>query len=298
VGLLISSFGVAFVLNLGRTMVLAHLTGTGGAELAEKWHDTVGLGVMIFCLIGLWALAEYFQRRRKSPQPAPTASASVPLTQLRAPFPMWFAVAGIVWLGVCEAGTAAWYGYHERRMPSPVRWDVAWPESAQNFQRTEFSERARALLKFNEASSAAWAGENGYTWQAYYLRWLPGRVSKFLSGSHYPTVCLPATGLKLVSETGTFVCQVGPLKIPFRTYLFDRGGRDVYVFHAIMEDVPSATGLIAYRQAKSMERINSVLRGERNLGQRVLGIALGGPASEEEAEAALKQMLGDFVRLP
>ena len=70
----------------------------------------------------------------------------------------------------------------------------------------------------------------------YYLRWLPGRVSKFLAGGHYPTVCLPASGLRLVSELEPFVCQVGALSIPFVTYLFDDGGRDVYVFHAILED--------------------------------------------------------------
>lgn len=292
-GLLVSSFAVAFVLNLARTMVLAHLTGVGGDALAEKWHDPVGFGVMFGCLIALWLLAEAFQRRRRTP--ARTTSVAVGAMP-RAPFPAWFAIAGVAWLATSEVATAAWYDWHERRMPAPVEWTVAWPAQAAEFHRTEFSERARALLKYNEASAVAWRGTEGDRWQAYYLRWYPGRVSKFLSGSHYPAVCLPATGLKLVTETGRFVGRVGPLAIPFRTYLFDDNGHDVYVYHAIMEDVPSPDGLIAYRQANSMERLRSVWRGERNLGQRVLGIALSGPSSAREANAAVERMLHQLVR--
>ncbi len=291
-GLLLSSFGVAFILNLARTYLLAHLTAVGGDALAEKWHDTVGLAVMFACLAALWALAELFQKRRRKP-----AAAAAPLRNpaARAPFPLWLALGGVAWLGVSEAATEAWYRSHERQMPAPIAWDMAWPEEAEGFRRTEFSERAQALLKYNEATSAAWTGTEGNQWQAYYLRWYPGRVSKILSGSHYPTVCLPATGLKLVAETGTLICQVGGLTIPFRTYLFDRGGTEVYVYHAILEDVPSPESLIAYRQAKSSERLQSVARGERNLGQRVIGVAIAGPHSPEQAEADLERMLGRMI---
>jgi hypothetical protein len=132
----------------------------------------------------------------------------------------------------------------------------------------------------------------------YYLRWRPGRVSKFLAGSHYPTVCLPASGLRLVAETGPFVSHVGPLAIPFVSYLFDDNGRDVYVFHAILEEnQENYEGRIVYRQAKSMERVDSVLRGERNLGQRVIGVAISGPLDLPEAQQALQQTLRDMVEI-
>jgi hypothetical protein len=156
----------------------------------------------------------------------------------------------------------------------------------------------KALLKFNSGKAASWNTSEGYQWQMYYLQWLPGRVSKFLSSSHYPTVCLPATGLKLVSETGVWNCQVGDIVIPFTTYLFDENGRDVYVFHAIVEDRPPlGETRLSYRQVSSDERINSVLRGERNLGQHVVGIAVRGPMAPSEARAVVSETMSSIVSI-
>ncbi len=293
--LMLSSFALAFVLNFGRTVTLTYLGGAGGNELADKWHDTVGNVVMILCLAGLWLLAEGFQRwRGRQPAAAPTRAAK----PRRAPFPFWFAIGGIAWLGTAEAATEGWYRYHEREASKPVAWDLAWPDNAPAFQRAELGERSRALLKYNEGSLASWQTNEGHRWQMYYLRWLPGRVSKFLAGSHYPTVCLPASGLQLVAETGPFVCRVGDLSLPFVTYLFDDNGRDVYVFHAIVEEnEASYDNRVVYRQANSTERLRSVAQGERNLGQRVVGIAVTGPISETDARDTLQATLHEIITI-
>ena len=290
--LMLSSFVVAFALNFARTVVLTYLGGQGGPELTEKWHDTVGNIGMVLCLALLWLLAEGFQRWRSQP----ARLAVVPTTLRKAPFPVWFAVGGLFWLGSAEVATAGWYAMHERKAAEPISWTLQWPKSMPNFHQSELGERSRALLKYNEGQLASWRTEEGFHWQMYYLRWLPGRVSKFLAGGHYPTVCLPASGLKLVAETGPFVCHVGALAIPFVTYLFDDGGRDVYVFHAILEDnQASYDERVVYRQAKQGERLDSVLRGERNLGQRVIGVAVRGPLSAEEAQMTLQTTLQEMI---
>ncbi|ACB76549.1 exosortase/archaeosortase family protein [Opitutus terrae] len=291
--LMLGSFAIAFLLNFGRTVTLTFLGGVGGNELSEKWHDTVGNVVMGLCLLALWLLAEAFQRWRRRPV---AVGALPPVPPAHAPFPAWFALAGVLWFAVAEASTLGWYRYHERGAEPPVAWNVDWPKNSPSYREDTLGERSQALLKYNEGTIASWRTENGYRWQMYYLRWLPGRVSKFLAGGHYPTVCLPASGLRLVSETGTFTCQVGALAIPFRTYLFDDNGRDVYVFHAILEDnADSYEQRIVYRQANSTERLNSVLRGERNLGQRVIGVAITGPLDAAEAQQTLQATLQDIV---
>jgi exosortase len=291
--LMLSSFAAAFVLNFGRTVVLTYLGGVAGNETMEKWHDTVGNITMILCLVALWLLAEIFQRTRSRPWVgAPTAAVS----PRRAPFPFWFAIGGVVWFGASEAATSGWYAYHERNAAPPLAWNVNWPADLPDYRQQTLTERSQALLKYNEGHIASWKTDEGFHWQMYYLRWLPGRISKFLAGGHYPTVCLPASGLRLVSETGLFVCQVGALAIPFQTYLFDDGGHDVYVFHAIFEEnQESYDNRVVYRQASSMERIRSVLRGERNLGQRVVGIAMRGPLDATEARATLESTLARIV---
>jgi exosortase/archaeosortase family protein len=290
--LMLSSFALAFILNFGRTVTLTYLGGQGGPELTEKWHDTVGNVSMGLCLVGLWLLAEGFHRWRSQPAPLQIN----PNSPRRAPFPAWFAVAGIAWLATSEAANAGWYAYHEQQAVKPVEWSLNWPTAMPNFRETELGERSRALLKYNEGHLASWRTDEGFHWQMYYLRWQAGRVSKFLAGSHYPTVCLPASGLQLVAELEPFVCQVGALAIPFVTYLFNDAGRDVYVFHAILEDnQKSYVNRVVYRQAKQEERIASVLRGERNLGQRVIGVAIRGPLGAAEAQDTLQATLLQMI---
>jgi exosortase len=292
IGLLVASFAVAFVINLLRTLLLTYLVARGTE--VESWHDPVGVAAMVLCLLALWGIAELFRPR----QPKPVVAAVGPRAKLVSRlFPVWFAVAGCAWLLAAEGLTRLWYVSHESRLAPGVTWHVAWPENAPRFQRGKFAERTLALLKFNEGETAGWKADGAYPWQMYHLAWWPGRVSKFLSSAHYPTVCLPATGLKLVSELGPWECTVNGIRLPFVTYLFDQDGRSVYVFHAIIEDRPVRVGeQFSYRQVDSSERLASVWRGERNLGQHVVGIALLGAGSPEEARMIAARQLRAIIR--
>ncbi|MEO6874946.1 MAG: WcaI family glycosyltransferase [Opitutaceae bacterium] len=291
-GLMVAAFGVAFFINLLRTLLLTALTARG--KDMDSWHDPVGVVAMVLCLAALWGVAEIFRRR----QPAPAPATPVPSTSPGwAMFPLGFAIVGCVWLLASEGMTRLWYSSHESRVPPAMAWHVAWPETAPAFQRGKFAERTLALLKFDEGVTASWDVDGVYPWQMYELSWNPGRVSKFLSSSHYPTVCLPATGLKQVADLGRWNCVVNGLHIPFATYLFDQGGRDVYVFHAIIEDRPTRLDQPAfYRQVGSTERLASVWHGERNLGQHVLGIALVGAATPDEARTIVLRQLSAIIR--
>jgi exosortase len=292
IGLLLASFGVAFAVNLVRTIVLTNFAKTGSVD---KWHDTVGTISMVACLVALWAIAELIRPRR-----ANMAVAHSPATLPRFSSPFSWAGATVVccWLLAVEGLTSGWYGMHERALPAPLAWDLQLPRQAPAFVEGKFGDRMQALLKFNSGTTASWETPDGMEWQMYYLQWQPGRVSKFLSSSHYPTVCLPATGMRLVSETGVWNCEMGGSVIPFTTYLFDEGGRDVYVFHAVVEDRPSTTGpRLSYRQVSSQDRLDSVWRGERNLGQHVLGLALRGPVSPLEARTSVSSTLDSILRL-
>lgn len=298
--LMLSSFVVAFVLNIGRTMTLTYLSGAHGSEALEKWHDPIGTAVMVLCLASLWFLAIGFDKLNTyllgPPETAPTDPARV-LPTPPIPFPAAFAAFGLVCLVAAEVGTESYYRYHEAKLAPPAEWAVDWPEEAKNFKVGEFPDRTRAILKYNEADTASWITNEGYGYQMYYIRWFPGRVSKFLSGAHYPTVCLPATGLKFKTEFGPYNCKVGDLEIPFTAFLFESGPNPVYVFHAIIEDRPAADSeKIEYRQVAGEERLDSVRRGHRNLGQRVIGISVVGTTSLYEAEEIVQKELSLIIK--
>jgi exosortase len=296
-----SSFVVVFALNIGRTMTLTYLAGTAGDAVMDKWHDPLGNAVMIVGLVSLWFLAlgcEKLQNHFFKPAPATRTAKLLGSPAVPAPFPAAFVIVALVWLTGAEVGTEIWYRRHEAVLPPPAEWALTWPQQAPAFKFGELPERTRAILKYNNGETASWQTTEGFKLSMYYIRWLPGRVSKFLSGAHYPTVCLPASGLKLVSETGRFGCPVGQTTVPFNTYLFEAGPQSVYVFHAIIEDQPANDGeKISYKQVDSEERIQSVLRGHRNLGQRVIGISVTGPLSLQEAERCVENQLSEILTI-
>jgi exosortase len=290
-----SSFVVAFLLNMARTITLTYVAGRDGPDALHRWHDPMGNFVMIGCIAGLWGLAALVSRGNRPRALAGGPGASFLAVPRLAITPFVLLVAGIV---AGEAATRAWYGYHESKLPPPLRWALEWPRATADFKASEFDERTVKLLKFTAGERGAWTDPAGIRWQAFFLRWDPGRVSKFLAGSHYPAVCFPAAGLELVESRGILPVQVGALTIPFRTYIFERAGVRFFVFHGLVEERPSVSGeKLDYRQVAADERLASVLAGNRNLGQRVLGLTLaGGVYDFDEAVAALRQTLPQLVR--
>jgi exosortase len=293
--LLVLSFVVAFLLNMLRTVTLTFVAGTQGSDALESWHDPMGMVVMFGCIGALWGLAVLIAPKQQKPAllagPGTTLG-GLPRTAL-AP-----SLALIVGLVAAEGTTQAWYRYHEARLPDPVRWSMAWPVENPTFIQREFSERSLKLLKYNYGESVSWEDEAGRRWSAFYLRWDPGRVSKFLAGSHYPAVCFPATGLTLEREFGILPFTVGEVTFPFRAYEFSgSGGRPLFAFHGLVEERPSVSGeTVDYRQVAANERIASVRAGNRNLGQRVLGITITGAYTLEEAQGLLHSVLPDYIR--
>jgi len=290
--LMVSAFVVAFAVNLGRTIVLSIAVAKG--HDADKWHDPVGTVAMILCLVALCVLAEVIRRGQRAGEQVAVEKTPPSFVRL---FPGWFAVLGCVWLVGSEGLTHLWYTVHERSVPPAMAWHVAWPETAPRFQNGKLGEQSLALLKYDQGATASWVVNAAYGWQMYALSWSPGRVSKFLSSAHYPTVCLPATGMQLDANLGIWECKINGLNIPFYTYLFNEGGREVYVFHAIIEDRPARVGTMpSYRQVDSSERLESVWHGERNLGQHVIGIALTGALSSEEARIVVEHELKSVIQ--
>ena len=293
--LVVASFLVAFLLNMARTITLTYVAGRDGPEALARWHDPMGNFVMIGCIAGLWGLAWLFARGNH-----PRALAGGPGASLLAVPPLRLAPFLVLLAGLAagEIATRAWYGYHEATLPPPLRWDLAWPRDNSSFAATAFDDRTAKLLKYTEGARGNWTDSAAVHWNVFFLRWDPGRVSKFLAGSHYPTVCFPAAGLELVENRGILPVQVGALTIPFRTYIFERAGIRFYVFHGLVEERPSVSGeTLDYRQVAADERLASVLAGNRNLGQRVLGITIaGGVDNYDDAVARLRRQLPQLVR--
>jgi hypothetical protein len=48
---------IAFLSNLGRTLLLCWIAAKDGIESVSNWHDPAGFSVLGICFLVLWALA-------------------------------------------------------------------------------------------------------------------------------------------------------------------------------------------------------------------------------------------------
>ena len=207
-------------------------------------------------------------------------------------FPPRRAIGLAIWLLLTVLGTESWYRAHETRQT--VHWSVEWPVVKEQFSVVEIPN-----LLADEKRGASWLESDGSTWTAFFFRWAAGPPSsRILARMHRPENCLPAAGYKLRANRGTIEVKVNDVSIPFRVLDFDYNGRDVYVFFCLWEDHSKASEQPRIRDNwdSRIVGLESVLLGERNLGQQVLEIVIFGYNTSERAEAALRRQMGELIR--
>jgi hypothetical protein len=109
---------------------------------------------------------------------------------------------------------------------------------------------------------------------------------------------LPTAGYKLLVDRGTITIKVKELSIPFHAMEFDYNGRQVYVFHCVWQDRREARKPLRTQDHYDdrLTGLESVLLGERNLGQQTLEIVIFGYSTPEQAEGALRRQMGNLIK--
>jgi hypothetical protein len=176
-------------------------------------------------------------------------------------------------------------------------WVLSWPPQAEGFEELAVPEVAREMLGYDEGHSGTWNSAGGTYWQMYYFRWLPSRRAAAGARSHTPNVCLAAAG-KQLRDLGDNRCPItiGSLVFPFRRYEFEENGQTVRVFHCLWEDQAPSRYFAQDAQSSMMSlRLNAVLEGRRNLGQRSIEITVSGIEDAKPAQAAVEAQLRNMI---
>jgi exosortase len=272
---------IAFLCNVGRTSLLTAVAAKDGIKTISSWHDLLGFIVLAICLLLIWG----FVRLVSGPIPNVRPSKET----ARGPFPWRSASCLGAWSLFTILGTEVWYRTHEPR--ETLHWSIEWPVTKKDFSDLMIPQPAADMLKFDEGRAASWTEGDGSSWTAFFFKWAAGPPrSRILARAHRPEVCLPAAGYKLRADRGTITIDARGLIIPFHALDFDYDGRQAHVFFCLWED-----GLRGTVQPRvwdpwtRLARLETVLLGERNLGQQVLEIVIFGYATPQEAEAALRR---------
>ena len=312
--LVLSGFTLAFIFNVGRTLVLVTVAAKKGVPAISQWHDPAGVTILVACFLSLWLLGLWLahreskmlqtETRKADPTPEATAAPSQRSTpdhqRSTTNAPSGFRPFSIsafslcAWLLTVELGTEFWYRSHERELSSAVDWHAAPPGPEAGAKELPMSENARRFLRYDSGRNVAWHEADGSRWQMIFLCWNGGRVAAHLARGHTPEVCLTAAGHELTSVSEVKLFTVHGVTLPFRLYSFQNQDETLFVFYCLREDQARGDAFTT-ESLTYASRWGAVWAGRRNLGQRSLEVAIWGLADATTAEAALQKHLAAII---
>jgi hypothetical protein len=146
---------------------------------------------------------------------------------------------------------------------------------------------------------------NGTPWQVYYLRWFRAETryraieAASKARGHPPDVCLQLAGMVLQKSSGSQVRQINGVTLLANVERFSDQGRPLHVLSGYWEPNPAAlenpsppSTSNALRNAWRALQIHDRGRNER----RVLKIGVWGMETDQEAEAAFRELLEQAIR--
>ena len=295
-----ASMILVVVANLTRTTFLVWLAANQGLHQMEAWHDTAGTLIMLIVLPSLMGLG-YLMK----PRMLPVVAGASDDREFFPMMPRWIGLSVLGWLLASQGATELWYRYHEAQLTPSIRWSVAWPLRDPEFKKTVIPMNSLAILRCSDSEAATWEDESGNEWSAFLLQWKPGKNSVQLAKGHRPDICFPAAGAQLLEDFGRVTLNANGVELTFRHQSFESGTKLLHVFYCLWSDSISPEEkqralheepLIGDVSQAVASRIQAVLEGKRNLGQRVLEIVVTGPDSNNDAVALMKTQLPLLVK--
>ena len=286
--LLVLGCGWVFVCNVFRATALVFVAAKSGFEALSRWHDWIGAGALLCGLAGMFALAWLWKSEPQ--EDAQNESSSIPAPIFPGPG------LALAWLVVVFVGTECWYRLHERILIERPVWQVSCPIGNETLTTLPVAESTKVILRYDEATTAAWEQPRGVRWWSFFAHWKPQRAALQLVRSHSPEICLPAIGRNFRGGRRPVTVDAGPLKLDFRSYEFEQNGQPLFVFVCIQEDKRAPSGPEDLAEWSIGGRLRAALHGKRNLGQRLLEVAVLGLNDFDQATTELAKTAAEIVR--
>lgn len=304
--LLLLLLGAAWVFacNVARATTLMLVAAGKGLDALKEWHDPVGTGVLVLGMAGLVGIAWLLGLRQEEGGrglSAPIAGDGAEDPGAKAPpasqtAPLAATAVGVAWLIAVFGATEWWYRSHEQRLVTRPAWHTRWPSEQTPVREMPIADETQAILRYNHASSAAWEDPRGVTWWTFFARWEPQQTALQLVRSHSPEICLPAAGRTFRGELPPVVLETGAAPLRFRVYEFEQGRQPLFVYVCIQEDkVPPGADAVSAGEWNLRGRLRAVANGQRNLGQRLLEVAVIGLPNPDQANDAMARTVRQIV---
>jgi exosortase len=288
IALLSLGCGWVFVCNVFRATALVFVAANSGLEALARWHDWIGTAALLFGMAGMLGMAWLWKGEPTEVRPI-RQSPSTPAIFA----PRWTALA---WVALVFAGAEIWYRAHERHLIERPSWQVNWPAGNETVATQAIPESTRVILRYDNAKTAVWEQPPGVRWWSFFAQWKPQRAALQLVRSHSPEICLPAIGRNFRGPRPDVNVRAGVVSLDFRSYEFEQNGRPLFVFVSIQDDKRAASATADTGEWNFRGRLRAALDGKRNLGQRLLEVAVLGLDNFTEAGDALSKTAQEILR--
>jgi hypothetical protein len=151
------------------------------------------------------------------------------------------------------------------------------------------------MLRYDVGFQRAWQDADGCFWHLIFVEWEPKRMSLHYAQPHLPEQCQRMLGRTIVSKSELRRTEANGVGIVYNLYKIRAGADEFYLMYVVSDDRIGGEQ-IEVKRATPANRLNAVLAGRRNMGQRSLQLALVGEADEAEAEKAMRALLPQLVQ--
>ena len=298
-----AGFFLAMFFNVCRTSFLTFLAATKGIAAISQYHDEAGITILLACTATLWAVSFLASVWPKNPRSGSAAFVRPPpVSHLPRPFSvppsgrlLFLAALLIVWVLVVEVAVATWYFICDKHIPSGPAWSLILPEGNSTYKSLPFTADEHELLRFDDGKQGQWQEPDGTVWQAFYFDWLPGRVAGYLAKRHTPDICLPATGMTMLSGPTLTMLNIDDLVLPMRNYVFNGPNGTVQVFQCRWQ--PGENSETYAYESSRYNLIRSIWAGRGDKGQKVIEIVVSGYDNSDSARNALVRELQKLIKI-
>ena len=300
-GLVAAGIALALAGNFARMFYLADRGAMGGVAAVEAAHDSAGWFILVSTVVGLWLIC----LRTRGPIIAVRLAKS-DFSEEGNKLALTWALGIFAATFFAEVTTQGWYGWRERSAPHYPEWTVAWPESALDFRRDDFSDSVRQQLHAADASQSGWQDAEGHSWSGLWIRYRGDAEGKVVFESHNPGLCLPAAGWQARSGIHAFAVEIKGVRLEVQAQTFESNKGTTQVFWVPYLDGGTRAGADQGRglyghtfgalAAGRLPWLADVWAGCRGVNAETLEVAVGG-ASLEEAESAFRKMMPDLIQV-
>lgn len=317
---------LALLCNIVRTTYLVRTSDLHGLQAVNLRHDQAGYVILLITMAGLllitWLLraknqtcggtrlkresnADKLESLRLTAEncesaisPAICANADRSVTRFMKP-----ALAGfVVWVVLVEVGIEFWYRLAEKKASSQSLWSLKLPTNLSEFQESTPSEQVRALLHYDEGTTASWRDAEGNPWQLHYFRWLPAQ-SRFRAAiacgearGHAPDVCLRNMGMVVQTNLGANMMQFGTVRLRVLVERFLDRGRSFHVFSCYWEPNDWVPQAAPSTRAAAQAVLHALRTRDRGWNEkRVLKLGVWGMDEDAPALKAFSEIMSRMV---